>query len=93
VNTFSSQWSGGKVVGGEQKCQKPWSGKLKWKNYWVGGKAGTGKSRWAASVMPDEEPYRKNLISNAMTGRGRRGRLKECPFSKLEIQKRFPPFL
>jgi hypothetical protein len=92
LNTFSSQRSGGKVVGGQQKCQKPWGGELKWKNYWVGGKAGTGKSSWAASVVPDEEQSRKNLISSAITGRGRRGRLKESPLGKLEIQKRFIPF-
>jgi hypothetical protein len=81
-----------KLLAGQQKCQKPWGGKLKWKNDWLGGKAATGKSRWAASVVLDEEQDRKNLIRNAITGRGRRGRLKECPFAKREIQKRFTPF-
>jgi hypothetical protein len=49
-----------KLVAGQQKCRKPWGGKLKWKNYWVAGKAGTGQSRWAAGVVSSEEQYRKN---------------------------------
>jgi hypothetical protein len=44
----------------KQRVKKPWSGKLKNKNFWIGGIAGMGKSHWAANMPSAEEQYRKN---------------------------------
>ena len=36
-----------------------WNGDLKMKNYWIWGEPGTGKSQWAASLMPIQHQYKK----------------------------------
>lgn len=36
-----------------------WGGDLKMKNYWIWGKPGTGKSRWASNLMPVQQQYKK----------------------------------
>lgn len=36
-----------------------WGGDLKMKNYWIWGKPGTGKSKWASNLMPVQQQYKK----------------------------------
>jgi hypothetical protein len=49
-----------KLIASCQTCQEPWGGNLQHKNFWVAGIAGTGKSKWASSILPAWRQYRKN---------------------------------
>ncbi len=44
-----------------QKINDPWNGELKFKNIWLWGAPGTGKSRWAHNQRPSTEIYKKNV--------------------------------
>lgn len=39
---------------------KDWNGELRAKNFWVWGEAGAGKSKWATSIYPNLNQYKKN---------------------------------
>jgi hypothetical protein len=49
-----------KLITANRRTKPEWSGNLKHKNHWVVGKAGTGKSRWAAGIVQAAEQSRKN---------------------------------
>jgi hypothetical protein len=40
------------IDGSKPGGTKPWGGDLKTKNYWIWGKPGTGKSKWAHEQRP-----------------------------------------
>jgi hypothetical protein len=47
------------MIDGQQARQKVYDGKLGYKNFWVWGSTGLGKSRWAANQAPLNETYKK----------------------------------
>jgi hypothetical protein len=42
-----------------QKVREAWPGTLNHKNFWIGGVAGPGKSRWAAGIVDVSRQYPK----------------------------------
>jgi hypothetical protein len=49
-----------KLLATNIKTRTPWGGNLKSKNSWIGGVAGTGKSKWASGIVEPQEQYPKN---------------------------------
>lgn len=41
--------------------EKPWSGQLHFKNIWIWGPVGVGKSCWANNLVPSSSIYHKNI--------------------------------